>query len=399
MSKQLSDEELFQKLVEASGETLEQIKADYTKIVEEVKKDERFVNIDETAVNQIAKNRLITTKRREMASPAITWEGIIIGIMDLVDTVATQRRFTEAAFKADPIRAVEGYKYQDRLILADENGKALYPKTENNDKWKRTGKPLPDHSWLRNLIAVASPIDKKTRQAGVPRIAYMTLSNQKALAPFVKTISMNTPIRFKGINKTTAEHDKAGVYNITDSSFTIFESAPDLKLPPIETILTSACSSLYKTLGELEEYHLKAQSDYSRVVITEGTVSILALEPNAKTGNMRMVLDDESLLFAPEKEGRSIGVTCWIPTDRNIVMDFIQDSRVYVVARTSQGKKTDMITGQKTDELGDVMLNIFGIYCPEMFKVRVSPVEVPANALENVLLTEGKTEEEMKEEW
>lgn len=398
MSKKLTIEELFQKLSDQLGVSVEQLKEDYKATVEEVKKDERFVGIEEERVHIIARNQFTTKKRRELASPAVTWEGKVAGVGDLVDAVFRQRQLTEAAFKASPEQTKKGWNYASRLVLADENGKALYPKTPNNDKWRRTGKPLPDHSWLRNVFGGAAPIDKKTRQAGEPRPFTMTLSGNRAVNAG-KLIKMNIPTKFKGINKTTDEDNKAGIYRISDSVFTKFEEAPALKLPPTETFLTTLCSSKFISLGELEEYHATAANVPDRWIVTEGTVSVLNLEPNAVTQNLRMVLDDESLLFSPPKEGGRIGVTCWIPTDRNIEIDFAQDSRIYVIGKTTQGKKYDPITNQKTDEPGDVMINVYGIYCPEMFKVKLEPQKLPETALEVVKETELPSKESAEEAW
>ena len=380
MSKPITDEELFQKLAEQLGVDVTQIQTDYQALIEEVKKDERFTTADENTIKQIAKNRLIARKRREMASPAITWEGIILGVGDLIDGVAKQKQLTEQAFKVDPYKTQEGWMFGGKLVLSDADGKPLYSKTESNTKWGRTGKPLPDHSWMRNIYGVASPIDKKTRKAGEPRPFGMTLSDKRAIDG--KAIKMNVPIRFKGIDKTTADHVKLGVYNITDSTFTEFKLADDLKLPPIETIITTNCKDLFFALGMLEEIHTKSQTDPMRWLITEGTVSLLDMTPNPKTHNLRMVVDDETLLFAKGKEQGPVGVTCWIPTDRNILIDFAQDSRIYILGRTGQGKKLDPVTRQPTDEPGDVMLNVYGIYCPEMFKVKVTPQPVPETALQ-----------------
>ena len=392
----MSDEELFAKLAESLGVSVEQVREDYNKIVEEVKVDERFVDTDETTIHQIARNRLVARKRRELASPAITWEGIILGVGDLVDAVARQRQLTEQAFKIDPLKTTQGWTYGGRPVLADENGTPLYPNTPGNQKMRRVGKPLAEHSWLRNIYGVAAPIDKKTRQAGEPRPFGMLLSGNRAVRAG-NEIPMNVPVRFKGINKTTDEHNREGVYAISDSTLTKFEQAPDLKLPPMEEILTNVCSKKFVTLGELAEYHTTVKDAPDRWIITEGTVSILNLEPNPITQNMRMVLDDESLLFAPQKEGGRIGVTCWIPTDRKIELDFAQDSRIYVVGKTTQGRQRDPITGELTDELGDVMINVYGIYCPEMFKVKLETEQLPENALD--VVTEETKQPDKEQVW
>ncbi len=378
----MTNQELFSKLASDCGQSPELVQTEFNKILEEVKTDERFVGADQPTLEQIARNRLVTRKRREMNSPAISWEGMILGAGDLIDGVAKQRRLTDASFKKDPVSTQAGVIFEGRLVKSDENGKALYPKTETNDKWKRTGTPLPEHSWMRSIYGVAQPLDKKTcKPSGEIRKFGMTLNDKHAVevSKMLKG-KYNKPIRFKGIDKTNADQAKAGEYYITDSAFTEFNLAPELKMPAPELVIANALTDRVEVLGNLEEYHAKNSEKFDRWVVVEGNVSLLNLEPNAKTQNMLMILDDESLLFAP-KEGGSSGVACWIPTDRGIEIDFCQDSRVYVVGRTSQGKKRDPITKQTLDEPGDVNINVFGIYCPEMFKVCQKPA-IPKTALD-----------------
>jgi len=103
---------------------------------------------------------------------------------------------------------------------------------------------------------------------------------------------------------------------------------------------------------------------------------------------------DESLLFASTDR---TGVMCWIPTDRNIDTDFGVESRVFLVAKTTRGKARDPITGETLDGVpGDVMLNIYGIYAPEMFKVSAGAVPVTAAS---VVAEEPSSEEEETSEW
>jgi hypothetical protein len=382
MSKQMTNEQVFQKISEDYAMSVEEVGQKYSSILEGVKADERFANADQATLEQIARNRLITRIRREAASPAITWEGMIFGAGDLIDGVGKQRRLSEEAFKVDPVKTQAGWVYQQRLVMTNENGDPLYPKTESNDKWGRTGKPLPEHSWMRTVYGVAQPLDKKTNKpTGEIRPFQMTLSDKRAVE--VKSLlkgKYNKPIHLKGIDKTKTEHAQKGEYYITDSAFTTFELAPDVKMPEPEVVISTALKNNVELLGNLEEYHAKNAESWDRWVIVEGNVSLLNLEPNPKTQNMMMILDDESLLFAPKESGNT-GVACWIPIDRGIEIDFCQDSRVYVVGRTTQGKKRDPITRQLTDEPGDVNINVFGIYCPEMFKV-CAPAELPEDALD-----------------
>jgi len=52
------------------------------------------------------------------------------------------------------------------------------------------------------------------------------------------------------------------------------------------------------------------------------------------------------------------------------VIDFGQESRVFVVGKTSRGKAKDPITGNYLEGVpGDVSINVYGLYAPEIFKV------------------------------
>ncbi len=400
MSKQImSNEVLFKKLSEDTGETAELVAQDFQKICEEVKSDSRYINISQADVEQIARNKLIVRKRREMNSPAITWEGEVLLKMDLIDGVKRAKAMSEVAYKKDPVSTQneKGWMYEGKLVRTDSNGVPLYPKTDANDKWHRSGQPLPEHSWMRTIVGVAAPVDKKTHKAGEAKIFTMTLNDTKALPDFVKAIPTNVPIRLKGTDKTTDESRKAGEYNIGASAYTTFELAPDLKLPPTEVIIGSVLANKVVVLGQLEEWHLGNSDKWGTWFVTEGTVSMLAMEPN-KNNSLFMSLDDESLLFVPTEDGKTATVASYIPTDRGIVIDFSQDSRIFVFGRSSQGKKKDA-QGNKTDELGAVGINVYGIYCPEMFKVVQPNKPIPKGALDAVVEPEPSTEEPPAGEW
>ena len=398
MSKQImSNEDLFKKLASDTGETAELVAQDFNAICAEVKADERYVNITQADVEQIARNKLITRKRREMNSPAITWEGVVLAKFDLVDGVKKQKALSEEAFKLDPVKAQAeaGMAYKGKVVRTNADGVPIYPKNDSNDKWKKTGTVIPAHSWMRTVIGIAAPVDKKTHKAGDPKIFTMTLGDKKnqetgEIVPYdAKSIPYNVPVRFKGIDKTNDETRKLNEYIVGISAYTTFDVAPDLKLPATEVIINSVMQNKLISLGQIEEYHLKNAENFNRFMVTEGTVSNLYPEPN-KFGSIFMSLDDESLLFMTTESGKTATVPCYIPTDRGIVIDFSQDSRIFVLGRTSQGKKKDA-AGNKTDEPGDVGINVFGIYCPDMFKVVQASKPIPAGALDAV--AEPETEE------
>jgi hypothetical protein len=362
----ISEEEFFKKLSEKTSETIEDLKAQFELVLKEVKADEKFKGFTEQQYRDNARNRFGTRKMRESASNAISWEGIILGSGDLIDTVAKQKAATIAAFKIDPMKTVKGWKHNEILVKATADGVPVYPETDGNKRFGRANKPLPEHSWLRTLYFFARPIDPKTKQPGEPKLATMSLNDKFAID--VLSLPLMQKIKFKGINKTGDEDRKAGVYRINHSTFTKFEPIEITDMPPIEKLLPSL--PLYKQLVQLDEYHNANAENKTRWTITEGSVTTLNLEPNAKTGNRYMIITDESLMFGG---GDKTGVMCWIPGDRNIVIDFGQESRVFVVGKTNRGKARDPVTGDFLEGVpGDVSLNVYGIYAPEIFKVAPS---------------------------
>ena len=360
----ISEEEFLKKLAEKLSTTKEEITIEFETLVTEVGNEEAFKGAPAEKIRIMARNRFGPRKMREISSSAIAWEGAIIGAGDLVDTVARQKAATIAAFKADPMKTTKGCIFNEILVKSTADGVPIYPDTEGNKKFGRAGRPLPEHSWLRTLLFIARPIDPKTKQAGPAQVATMSLNDVFAIN--VSKIPMMTQIKFKGINKTNTEDQKSGVYRINHSAFTKFEAAAIKDFPPMEDILPSIASH-YEQLGALEEWHNKNEQNKVRWVITEGSVTNLSLEPNAKTGNRFMGITDESLMFGGSDK---TSVMCWIPADRNIVIDFGQESRVFVVGKTSRGKAKDPITGNYLEGVpGDVSINVYGLYAPEIFKV------------------------------
>lgn len=365
-----TEEEYFKFMSERYTSTIDEIKAEFEEVVTEVKNDEKFKDMSEVQIRSNARNRFSLRKAREAGSNAIPWEGLVIGIGDLIDTVAKQRRSTEAAFKADSMKTMKGWVYNEILVKSDAEGRPLYPETDNNKKWNRANKPLPEHSWLRTIYLFVRPLDPKTKlPSGPPQPSVMSINNQDAIKPNIPLMKI---VKFKAINKTGTEESKIGEYKLNHSTFTKFDITTIKDFPAIETVL-AGITSHFVILGETDAWHVKNESVKNRWIITEGSVSNLNLEPHPKTQNMMISLYDESLTFGGSEK---TAVMCWVPTDRNIEIDFGQESRIYVIGRTNRGKAKDPVTKQVLEGIpGDVSINVYGLFAPEMFKV--SPNVLP----------------------
>ena len=91
---------------------------------------------------------------------------------------------------------------------------------------------------------------------------------------------------------------------------------------------------------------------------------MLNLEPTAFGSRIMSIEDSEATLEDLDAKG----VTCWLPT--RVEVNFAEGSKVIVVGRTAQGKKKDD-KGNATEELGDVTLNVYGLYALPEFKIEL----------------------------
>lgn len=360
---------LFQKLSEKTGTSVEDIKAEFQKVFADMKAQDSSKTDAQLTV--LARNKYFFEKTRELGvTNLVTWEGVILGFGGAVDTVAKQRQLSAESYTKDPYKTTQGCIYGDRLVQTNQDGVPVWPKTEANVKMQRVGKPIPEHSYLRTVIGFGYPIDPKTKKpASAPQIFNLSVNGNEALAvkfPIMKWL------KFKALNKTKEGDTK---YSINYSSFTKFEATTPEGVPDVDSVLKDFTGH-YSTLGELEVWHAENATDYNRWVVTEGAVTMLNPEPNAKTGNAMMMVTDESMLFSGKEKNT---VTIWIPKEIIQYIDFGVESRVFIVGRTTVGKAKDPITNQVLEDVpGDVMINALGIYAPEMFKI--APTVLPVDA-------------------
>ena len=309
--------------------------------------DEKEIHkeLDLETQKQRALQRLAYIYKKQLRSPAVGFEGIIIGVSDCVDIIAKQKREAIALYRNDPQTAIaEG--------ITDEEGIPLDTKREwaNGRQNPNYGKPLPENNFLRNIFGVATKIKSLDNK---PKFFSMTINGEKANN---ENIPMFTPIKFMAIDKSQTSE----VYSLNSSQFTNFMICDDLILPPIKTIIKDYCGNVIVDLKNLNQYHDVTKNNFNRIVIVEGDVSNLSLEQTSMN-NKVMTIEDINSIDLDSK-----GVTCWIPPRYDI--DFAEGSKVIVVGRTNQGKKKDE-HGDVTEELGDITLNVMGIYVLPEYKI------------------------------
>lgn len=294
---------------------------------------------------------------------------MIFAATDKRDLVANLRKTASMAFLEDPQNAIA-------TGLTDEYGVPLDPRPTWSTGNPNPGfaKPLAEHSYIRTLYGIAL---KSSDEEAKPMFFTLTLRDKVAEND---NIPMYKSVKFRAIDKSTDTTS----YTMNASMYTTFEEI-NLDLPSPTELITKFCSELTVNMDELNDYHEANKADYNRMAIVKGDVSTLALEATS-TGNRRLVIESEDIIDNLD----AAGVTCWIPPHINL--DFAENSKIIVFGSTSQGFKYE--NGAKTDELGDVMLNAFGVYAIPEYKVQIETEEITE---ENTVTEEVPQIEEVTE--
>ena len=345
----MEKQEYFNKFAEKLSLTVEEVELEFNTLFE----DEKTIHkdLDDEQQEQRALQRLALLYKKQLRSPAIGFEGILIGASDCVDIVARQKREAIELFRTDPQLAIS-------QGVTDENGTPLDARKEwgegrANPKY---GKPLPEHNFLRNVWGIAKSKDSE------PKFFPMVLSGKQAED---ENIPIFKPVKFMAIDKET---------KLNASTFTKFINDESLTLPKYKDMLKQYVDII--KIKDLESYHNLNKTEFNRLCVVEGDVSLLSLEPTA-FGSRIMILEDSEASLE-DLDAKSL--TCWIP-DR-IKLDFAEGSKVIVVGRTAQGKLKDD-KGNATEELGDVSLNVYGLYAVPEFKINL-PEEIQPITEENL---------------
>ena len=341
----LNKEEYIQKWSDRLSIPIEVINKDYNDILQEEQKLHPTGVLEDLQTRAL--QRLALTFKKQLRSPAVSFEGIIIGVGDVVDTVMKKRKEAIDFFNTNPQKSIE-------MGITDINGNPLDVRKEWSDGKPNNnfGKPLPENSYLRNIFGIAM---KSTLKDAKPKFFSMTISGEVAKND---NINMFKPVRFRAIDKTPQEVQDKFILN--SSTFSKFDIDETIKLPSTKELINTYCSNLIVKMSNLQEYHNRVKEDFNRIVIVEGDVSTLVMEPSS-AGSRRLIIEDSDNIDLESK-----GLTCWIPL--RIPIDFAEQSKVLIVGRTGQGTKKDE-AGNKTEELGDININTFGVYAIPEYKI------------------------------
>lgn len=306
-------------------------------------------NLDKISQANRAFVRTKAKYKDELRSPAIFFEGVVMGVSAPFDMVGSVIKAARQAYKVDPQKAIaEG--------IVDVEGKPLDTRTHfKSGKENRSfGKPLPDHSWIKNVFGIASGKDLE------PKTFKLVISDDQAL----EETPMWVPVTFRA--NLPDLQPNPNEYKMNPSTRLQFEVLEQSGMPELTKLMEDSMLERYKVpLSEVPQYHMRTADDPQRIVIVEGDVSNIAFSPNAVTGNKMLVLDDESL---PTEHP---GVTCWVPEHLFESLNFGKGSRAIVVGQTTEA----MFQGEPNH-----LINVLGVYAiPEL---RIPPDEVSHKVLE-----------------
>ena len=352
----MDKQEYLKKWAEKLSLSLEEIEGEFNSIFEEEKNI--HVDLSEDEQQKRALQRLSLMYKRQLNSPAIGFEGIVIGVSEVIDINQKRIREAKELFKVNPqLAVIDG--------VTDEEGNPL----DNRKEWSggrlnpSFGKLLPEYNYLRNIFGIV----KRTKGDTPPRFFQMTLSGEKAKDD---SIPIFQPIRFMAIDKSITET----VYKLNSSTFTKFLIDTNLDMPTYEKLMDDYIG--VRKISELKQYHDSNKEDFNRIVVVEGDVSLMNLEPNAYKNRVLILEDSEISLDNLDARG----LTCWIP--ERIKINFAESSKVLVIGRTAQGKKKDD-QGNVTEELSDVSMNVFGVYAIPEYKINL-PEEIKTITEDNL---------------
>lgn len=335
--------------------TVEEVEAEFLKVYESEKELHPDLSDDQKTLRSL--QRLALMYKKQLKSPAEGFEGVIIGTSTPFDMAAKQRREALELFREDPQTAVgQG--------VTDEEGTPLDTRAEwgSGRPNPMFGKPLPETNYIRNVWGIA-----KKKKDAAPKLFQMSITGSKAsnILPVFK------PVRFMAIDKS----QEPTAYKLNSSQFTNFVVDTNLNLPKYKDLVNNVLG--LTKISALEDYHKLNGTDFNSIVCIEADVSLLNLEPTAFGSRIMLVDDPEATLENLD----SNAVTCWIGEETEI--NFAEGSKVLVVGRTGQSFKKDE-NKNVTDELGDVTINVFGVYALPEYKIEL-PEEVKPVTEDNLI--------------
>lgn len=307
-----------------------------------------------------ARARVRSALRSEMASPAPVWTGMVLAASEAFNI--NERHYVDAAAK---FASDEKDQWIDKGFITSEGlpvDQREFYRTGRKNPGHR--KPYPRFNWLRNAVGVLST------GTGEPLPAKITLSRQVAL----RTIPLNIPVQVR-LNNRTPE----GVTDeliLTGATVTQFRPIDDPDIPHPEDVIEKYLAKYFCSLINILEHHngfiinkkaveeqgARPRLDPTRLTLLDANLVFVDPEPNETTGNHRLVVDDDSIGFGEEDEGRR-GTVIWLPKEFYPEIEHAgRGTRMYIMGQTTQPQRSmNFETGEMENVPGDVGMNATGL--------------------------------------
>jgi len=331
--------EKLKKWSEKFGMSEEEMLKSFDDMVEKVK--QQHPTMEAKTAEQRARHLLYVKNKGLLRSPAVPFEGIILGVTSKADRMDRKRREARQLYEINPDKAIaEGLTDADGVVLDDRPN--LGSRTNPN-----YGKKLQPFI-ARTVIGVGKP-----KKEGAVKLFMLTLTNVQAdFEP-----PLGEPVHFRAIVKDQSDDNKW----FLGSSTTMrgFEPGPvsfiDSWSPEKIFGLLDGAPDVFKVgLDGLIDWVKANENDLNRVCIVEGDAAFVGSEPTA-TGNFMLVLEEAD---ADMEEG----VTGFVDPILEPTLDFGRGSRVIVIGRPSIG-----VNPRTQNEAPTI--SVYGVWARPEFKV------------------------------
>jgi hypothetical protein len=404
---------LKEKWIAKLGVTDEKLDEQVVEIFKEIKEENADKPVDRLFRDSMRK--LYIKYKKQLASPAVSFDFFLVSVGEKVDTVAKRRREAFAEYEKNRDKAlfseanstgvvIEAYKedyeandalkeYKDlakkgvihkapkKTGEKDDDGEDIYKDVEfavvpidNREKTKAGkdnrwfGRPLALKSWMRVLVGVGMRQGEED-----PKEMVITLNDELAQEVPPSWQFLSARFNWYASDEEKDNPELVERYKLGGSRATKFTSA-EVDRDDFDEIIRDSVPNLYQELDELESWHDEQDKDSQRFCITEGDVTALFLEPN-KSGSRRLVIDDIDLGFGDDDDELERGVTVWVP--QHVDIDFGEESRIIVAGRVGRSRSRDEITGEYGDEYdGQIQIGATGLWAIPEYKVEILAEEV-----------------------
>lgn len=332
----MNKQETFELIKQKITTTDEELNDLYAGFEEEYKSK----GLDGEKLEKTVCTRLKMYFKKQWASPAVKFNGIIIGATDITDFGAKKNyEFAIEQFKKDPSKAVV-----DGLVNGE--GQPLYVLPE----WKKGQRIDLERDKGRTLIMLA----KQETDSDYKR-AFLNLTYDH----FDLALPMFTPIEFRAnISKKSTDFE----YLLNGATVTEFKPTGDIinNVGEIKEHLVRCFKDNLVSLPQIVNWHEENKETINRFAIVKANVMRISLTKEGVHSNL-IEIDDPDMDFDPEQPNT---VTCWVPKEFDInfsegTMDLI------VIGRTNIN-----------DETGQVSMNCYGFFCDKEWQITEKPKEI-----------------------